>query len=219
MSKSPRAARIDGEVTRARILEAAGALFGTAGFAETTSKAIAAKAEVDLASINYHFGGRDWLYQAVLVEAHRRVLDVTALQHIAESELPASEKLRSLFEQLVPKTMGDANSWHLTVLASEIFAPSSHLQVLMQSEVPIKVSLILGLVAQLTGIPMGNPALLRCLLSVVAPCLMLLIGQRNIPGPIQEISALPREETVEHLYHFALAGLEAAGRRFRAEPG
>lgn len=216
MSKSPRAARIDGEVTRARILEAAGALFGTAGFAETTSKAIAAKAEVDLASINYHFGGRDGLYQAVLVEAHRRVLDVITLQHIAESELPASEKLRSLFEQLVPKIMGDTHSWHLTVLASEILAPSSHLQVLMQTEVPLKVSLIMSIVAQLTGIPTGNPALLRCLISVVAPCLMLLIGQRGIPGPIQEISKMPREEVIDHLHLFALGGLQVAGGQYNS---
>ncbi|ESQ97733.1 MULTISPECIES: TetR/AcrR family transcriptional regulator [Pseudomonadaceae] len=214
MSKIPRAARADGEVTRTRILEAAGALFGTAGFAETTSKAIAALAEVDLASINYHFGGRDGLYQAVLVEAHRRLLDVTALQQIAESDLPVAGKLRSLLEQLVPKSTDGADSWHLTVLAAEILAPSSHLQVLMQSEVPIKVSLAMTIVAEITGIPMGAPALLRCLLSVVAPCLMLLIGRRGIPGPIQEISKMPREEIVDHLYHFALAGLDAAGRRY-----
>ncbi len=64
MNKTPRALRTDGEATYNRILETAGKLFATSGFAETSSKAIAAKAEVDLASINYHFGSRSGLYQA-----------------------------------------------------------------------------------------------------------------------------------------------------------
>lgn len=61
-----REARKDGEATRLRILEAAGELCATLGFGETSNKAVAAKAEVDLASINYHFGSRNGLYQAVL---------------------------------------------------------------------------------------------------------------------------------------------------------
>ena len=65
-----RVLRADGEVTRSRILEAAGELIALHGFAETPSKAIATQAGVDLASINYHFGSRGGLYQAVLIEAH-----------------------------------------------------------------------------------------------------------------------------------------------------
>ena len=45
MSKARRAVRTDGEATRNRILEAAGELFAAGGYAETTSKAIAARAE------------------------------------------------------------------------------------------------------------------------------------------------------------------------------
>ena len=54
-----RGTRADGELTRTRILETAGQLFAAHGFAATPSKAIAAQAEVDLASINYHFGSRN----------------------------------------------------------------------------------------------------------------------------------------------------------------
>ena len=89
MTKPRRSARTDGELTRTRIMEAAGSLFAAAGYAETTSKAIAAKAGVDLASINYHFGSRRGLYQAVLVEAHRRVISFDDLQQVVEGALPA----------------------------------------------------------------------------------------------------------------------------------
>ena len=72
MNKPARGLRSDGEATRTRILEAAGELFATTGYAETSNKAIAAHAQVDLASINYHFGNRSDLYQAVLTEADRK---------------------------------------------------------------------------------------------------------------------------------------------------
>ena len=61
-----RAGRSDGDLTKSKILDAAGRLIAQDGFAKTTSKAIAKLAEVDLAAINYHFDGRDGLYRAVL---------------------------------------------------------------------------------------------------------------------------------------------------------
>ena len=63
MSKPARGLRSDGEATKTRILEAAGELFAATGYAETSNKDIAARAQVDLASINYHFGNRIDLYR------------------------------------------------------------------------------------------------------------------------------------------------------------
>lgn len=47
---------------RLRILEAARELFPKRGFAGTTLRAIASKAEVDVALISHHFGGKQGLY-------------------------------------------------------------------------------------------------------------------------------------------------------------
>ena len=46
MNKPARGLRSDGEATRTRILEAAGELFATTGYAETPNKAIAALASL-----------------------------------------------------------------------------------------------------------------------------------------------------------------------------
>jgi AcrR family transcriptional regulator len=211
-----RAARTDGEATRSRLLEAAGELFAASGFAETTSKAIAAQAGTDLASINYHFASRNGLYQAVLVEAHRRLIDVADLQRLATGDLAPEDKLKALMQLLVRKTSAAGGGWHLTVLAAEVLAPSSHMQVLFQSEVPAKASFVLRILSDISGIPVGDPALLRCLLSVAAPGLLMLITRRGIPGPLQAIRHMPGEVLVEHLHRFAIAGLKAVGEDFRA---
>ncbi|MBV6304273.1 CerR family C-terminal domain-containing protein [Candidimonas humi] len=214
MSKALRELRSDGEATRARILEAAGELFAAAGFAETTSKAIAARAGVDLASINYHFGGRGGLYQAVLIEAHRRFVDLADLRELALSAVPAADKLKRLIGQIVQQTTDDAGGWHLAVLVAEILAPSSHAQVLFQSEIPSKASYLNSILAELTGIPEDDPALLRCAISTVAPCILLLIGRRGVPGPVQELRKVPYGDLVDHLHRYAIGGLEAIGREY-----
>ncbi len=44
--------------TKTKILDVAEQLFASHGFAETSLRGITAKAEVNLASVNYHFGSK-----------------------------------------------------------------------------------------------------------------------------------------------------------------
>lgn len=211
MNKPARVQRTDGEATYNRILEAAGELFASTGFAETTNKMIAAKAEVDLASINYHFGSRNGLYEAVLVEAHHRLVSIDSLQRLVSSDLPTRDKLRKLIEGLVQSAIRD-QSWHARVLSREMLSPSSHLQVLQKKEIAGKLQSVLIVLSNITAIPVGDPALLRCLISVIAPCAMLLVVGRNVSPFADEIRRMPRQALVEHLYSFAIGGLDAIGR-------
>ena len=211
MNKLQRGSRVDGEATRMRILEAAGELFGASGFAETTSKSIAARAGADVASINYHFGSRNGLYQAVLIEAHRRFVDIADLRPLVDSSLPAVDKLKRLIDRLVSSTTDQSGGWHLTVLAAEILAPTSNLQVLLQSQVPVKATLVMRILSEITGIPPAEPALMRCMLNVMAPALVMLISRPGLASPIQSIWRMPPEDIRDHLYRFALAGLKAIG--------
>lgn len=204
-----RGTRADGELTRARILETAGQLFAAHGFAGTPSKTIAAQAEVDLASINYHFGSRHGLYQATLAEAHRRVMDIASLRALADSPLSAEDKLHTLIRHLVDMSRSERSGWHLTVLATEFLAPSLHLETLFSQEVLPKALVLKQIIAGITGMPEDDPALTRSVVSILAPCLVLLLGGRGIPGPLQELSRQPADAIVAHLYQFAMGGLRA----------
>ncbi|NRA84701.1 MAG: TetR/AcrR family transcriptional regulator [Gammaproteobacteria bacterium] len=52
--------------TKTKILNAAEQLFAERGFADTSLRLITSQAEVNLASVNYHFGSKKELIQAVL---------------------------------------------------------------------------------------------------------------------------------------------------------
>ncbi len=213
MTNPRRSTRTDGELTRARILEAAGQLFAATGYAETTNKDIASRAEVDLASINYHFGNRSGLYQTVLIEAHRRIINLDDLEQIAASTLPARDKLGRFIDLLAKATTG-SQGWHARILARELLAPSSNLHVLINKELPPKFAVILRILSEITAIPEGDPALLRCMVSIGAPCLMLMVAGNSLPGPPQQVLRMPHQDLTSHLRSFALAGLEEIGREY-----
>ena len=94
--------------TKTRILDAAEKLFAERGFSETSLRLITSKAEVNLASVNYHFGSKKELIRAVLA----RYLDV--FMPAASSEimsLQSSDKdasLNDIFSTLV-KPLLDLN--------------------------------------------------------------------------------------------------------------
>jgi AcrR family transcriptional regulator len=67
-------------VTRTRILDAAEALFMQHGFEGTSMRQLTSRAGVNLAAVNYHFGSKDALIQAVF----RRRLDPMNTARIAE---------------------------------------------------------------------------------------------------------------------------------------
>lgn len=219
MTEPRRPVRIDGEVTRGRILEAAGELVAAQGFARTKSKAIAALAGVDLALINHHFGGRDGLYQALLAEAHRLLISLADLNRLMESEDSAQDKVRMLIEYLVMRT-SEPQAWHTRVLARELLSPSSRLRAPLEDEVRPKAFAVMRLLSEATSIPVGDPALARCAVSIGAPCAMLLILGNDAPGPYKETLRMQRADLIQHLQTFALAGLDAIGRQHaqRARP-
>ncbi|HEX4512191.1 MAG TPA: TetR family transcriptional regulator, partial [Polyangiaceae bacterium] len=133
-----KARRADGEATRARILDEATKLIAASGFAYTSNKEIAAKARVDLASLNYHFGSRGGLYEAVLVEAHRKLAPIEELERIAAADVPAEEKLRALIDKLLSHRGGPAGRY-ASVVAREVQSPSIHLRVLERREIAPKL--------------------------------------------------------------------------------
>ena len=210
-----RTTRGDGARTRARIIDSAGRLIGANGFAETTSKAIAADAGVDLASINYHFGSRDGLYKAVLVEAHRRFITLDELQAIATGDGLPQDKLRRILDRLVTRALAP-KEWNGNVLARELLSPGSHIEVLFEQEIGPKFRALSSVLSEISDIPVGDPALVRCAVSVGAPCAMIFVARRNDNPLSRRIEDMGKDELVDHHLSFALGGLQAIGRSHSA---
>ncbi len=95
----------DPATTKARILDAAEALFMEHGFEATSLRSITATAEVNLAAVNYHFGSKEELFQAVLTRRldpmnQARVELLTRLEAQAGSSPLSCERI--LMALLIP---------------------------------------------------------------------------------------------------------------------
>lgn len=80
--------------TRREILEAAEESFAAAGFAGATTRQVANRAGVNVATLHYHFGNKEGLYRAVLEEA------VSGKLPSAEATAGPAERLSRLVGQI-----------------------------------------------------------------------------------------------------------------------
>ncbi|HAT31637.1 MAG TPA: DUF1956 domain-containing protein [Janthinobacterium sp.] len=199
-----------GDATRQHILEVAGRLYADGGRDSVTSKQVCTAAAVNLAGVNYHFGSREGLYTAVLVEAHRRLFSRAALSAIADGAGDARAKLGQVIDTLVGGIGQDG--WHLRVFVRELISPSPALDTMILVEAGPKLAILKSLLAEAMGLEADDVRLARCFLSTFAPCMMLLIANKSVLGRVmgqlwQDPPALAR-----HLKTFAFAGLDAAVR-------
>ena len=94
------------ENTRGKILDAAEALFAEHGFSATSVRAITTKAEVNLAALNYHFGSKDAVIDAVF---SRRIapLNQERLRLLDQLEKKSGDTVPGL-EDLLSALLGPA---------------------------------------------------------------------------------------------------------------
>ncbi len=124
--------------TKSRILDAAEALFADRGFAETSLRTITTRADVNLASVNYHFGSKKSLIQAVFarfLESFVQQLDkeMIPLEHSVET--PDVEKvLHTLVAPLIAiETVRPSGSSNFMKLLGRVYAESQgHMRRFMQ---------------------------------------------------------------------------------------
>lgn len=94
--------------TKTRILDAAEKLFAERGFSETSLRLITSKAEVNLASVNYHFGSKKELIRAVLARYLDVFMPAASSEIISLQSADKEASLNDIFSALV-KPLLDLN--------------------------------------------------------------------------------------------------------------
>jgi len=212
VAASARTPRADGAETRQQLLEIAGRVFAEKGYARTTSREICAAAGTNVAAVNYHFGGKDGLYEAVLIEAHGQFLRLDELDHIARSGATPETQVRALVALLVARTSADVLPWGLRVLIHEMLAPTGAATpwpALMRDAVLPKMRAMRVLLARLLGVPAEHPLVQRAQVCVVTPCLMMIIAPRAVLRQGLPALLVDHDALVEDLTRNALGGLAA----------
>src|SRR5271170_2742882 len=211
----------DRQSTREHLLEAAGHVFAESGFERTTAKKICERAGTNTAAVNYYFGGIEALYTAVMEEARNRIFSVREIQlAIADKTVPEA-KLEAAINVVIKSLLGPvSSSWALQLFGRDMVtvSPTAHaakLKLLLPG-----ASILRELVGELMGLPEDHPAVARGCLTMMAPICILILGDRRIMKRALPSLGLAAEDApvlARHMVDYALAGLEAAGRKAKSK--
>lgn len=128
-----------GEETREKLVEVGLQLFAMNGFNGVSMRSLASEAEVNLATVGYHFGGKQGLYEAVIreiVACRDEVMPgVDAVQgqldRFNAGEIGCSGLVHWFFRSLLLGMLNNPFSlWGLMLVNRELAAPSESYQIL-----------------------------------------------------------------------------------------
>jgi AcrR family transcriptional regulator len=120
--------------TKARLIEAAGKEFAAKGFERATIRAISEEAGTNIAAVNYHFGDKEGLYEAALLEAHECS---KAGSDPADLQVPPEDRLREFVRQFLTNILdkGRRGTWHEALMLHELIQPTRAADVLVRESI------------------------------------------------------------------------------------
>ncbi|NUM54616.1 MAG: CerR family C-terminal domain-containing protein [Candidatus Hydrogenedentes bacterium] len=190
-----------------RIMDVAGELFAEQGFRQTSIRDICARANVNLAAVNYHFRDKDGLYEAIL----RRSLDRCVNSYpIADTEGTAEERLGAFVRMFLMRILGEGQpAWHGKLMAAELANPTGAWLKLVESVARPTHNVLLGIIRDYMNVTANTPQIEAITCSILGQCLFYrhsrpvaeLLGV-PVPASEAEIDALAR-----HITQFSLSGL------------
>lgn len=138
------------EQTQLKILDAASSLFSQQGLRRTTTRQIAKKAGVNIATLHYHFGDKDALYQAVLTKALEERHDVW----VPDPQASLAERLESWIRFLTFACMGSQGPEYDTlnqIMAKEMSEPTEFVHIILDNLILPKMTALNSIVREHLG--------------------------------------------------------------------
>jgi AcrR family transcriptional regulator len=200
------------DLTRARLLEAAGEEFAVKGFQAARIRSICRRAGVNLAAVNYHFGGKERLYVAAVLEAHRCGTELPAPAELSQGS--AAEQLRRYIHYFLSDVLAmnhQKRSWHHTLMLREMLQPTAASETPFNEAIRPRFERLKEILSQIC--PEADELRLDALVcSVVGQCLHYKVAGAIVERLVgaEAFAALDLDYLTDHISGFCLAALGEA---------
>ena len=195
-----------------RLLESAGEVFAEQGYRRATIRDICSRAGANIAAVNYHFGDKEKLYQAVLRhwlgEALRRFPPDGGLGPSA----PARDRLAAFVRSWLFRMLGEGTpAWHGRLMAREMSEPTAAFDLVLVETVRPMSQRLGGIMRELLGPDATDGAVRDCAMSVAGQCCFYRHAHEMIRRLYPDFDNSPRqiEQLADHITRFSLAGVAA----------
>jgi len=199
--------------TKARLLQAGRKIFAEHGLENATIRDICSQAGANVAAVNYHFGGKEKLYIAVLQdyiekenERHPRDAGVT-------EQSPPEERLRVYLRSFLLQTLGDGtpeNDRLGKLLTQEFIEPSQYFGEIFEKHCRPTHNMLLDIVRQM--LPGESETVIsRCASSIIGQCVLFDVAKEAISrmSPELVLKAENMDNIVDFILNFSLGGIKS----------
>ena len=197
--------------TRERLIEAAGELFGEKGYHATSIREICARAEANVAAINYHFHDKAQLSEEVLVYVFRYGFEHYRLEQTANLAWPPERQLQEfihvfLWSRLDP----ERPDWHRKVVHREMLEPGPNLKAVAERVIKRNAHILEGIVRAVLGDQAPESTVRLCMASVIGQCLHFAHHSLVAAHLNEDLDFSPHgiESLARHVAAFSLAALK-----------
>lgn len=197
-----------------RLLDAAERLFCEKGFDGTSIRDITSEAKCNVAAVNYHFSGKDNLYQKVF-QRHMRALREVRLAGIekvmSENDVTLERLLRAFamvfIEPLLDKSRGGP---FMKLMIREMLDPRLPRKMFVEELAgPTLNALGKGIGSICPGL--DQQKIVLSVISVVGQLIQVIrLKEMFDMGDLTEVPEPSLTEMVEHIVKFSVAGIQAA---------
>ncbi len=196
----------DSEIPR-RLIEAAAEVFARHGYAGTRVREIVRAADVNLASVNYYFGGKEGLYAATLQLLAEERLSQSP-EGVAESVMPEEALGRQVLAILRRYVESGQDSPLGRILAHESMNPTVYFDRLIADIVRPELDRLRLIVQQVVPGKLDERGATRAAMSVLGQCVFYLFARGAVERLHPEVTQPGETETLaRHITAFSLAGL------------
>ncbi len=195
--------------TRPELIRAAAAVFAEQGFRAATIRGICRRARANVSAVNYHFGGKKGLYEAVLHSGAGLKADVAAT--LGEASRSPEERLRDYVRSFLARVLADGPlAAHGKIMAREMVDPTPALDRVVASFFRPEAELLGKLVRELVGPGFTDDELRLQCMSVVSQVVFYKhcrpVVERLFPDLQLDGSQL--DSLADHISGFSLAAFK-----------
>lgn len=204
-----------------RILESASAEFARHGFVAARIRDIVDAAGVNLAAVNYHFGGKEGLYRATLAMLARRTQADVPRESAEVRALPPEEQLRIFTRVILGRFLGGSQASPMArILAHELLDPTPAFDDLLREVAGPQFERLTDIVARLLGPRANADEIALASFSVTGQWAFYLFGraaiERLYPDLIRDPASLDR--LAGHIGDSSVASLKARRAEIEGAP-
>ena len=205
----------DEKSVKQKILDTAGDVFGRKGYKAATIREICRAAGVNVASINYHFGGKKELYRTVVEDLLSRTFARYPVDEDVNRQSPPEKRLQAFVRGALRRLLSpDGLSGYPgkgQLVAKEMADPSPFLDDLVEKFIRPTAAVLLSIIKEMLGPDATAKQIARCQISVIGQCFHYAMARPIISRldvlDYQDTAII--DELTDHITRFSLAGIDS----------